>query len=368
MSGEIKPRILIVDDEKLVLMGLKYILEEENYLVDICYNGEEALRVIENNFYEVVIADIVMKGIDGIALLKRIKEKYPLTEVIIITAYGSMKNALEAIREGAFDYIQKPFNADELKIRMQRALEKITNFRELQKAKDTLAKTNEELKELLRIASHDLNNPLLAARGYLEILEEEIKPYITPNMKRYLESIYNNLQSIKAILEGVLDLSRIKDKEASFKTLNFADVVKEVVNSFKYRLEEERINLCLKKDFPKVYGDPVMLRTLLSNLVDNAIKFQKANASKREIKIGWTDQGKYYHFFVEDNGIGIPKEEQEIIFKPMVRGKGVERYGTGLGLSFVQTIANKHGGQAWVKSTVGKGSTFYFSLPKKIGI
>lgn len=129
-----RPKILVVDDEEDILNILKFLLEKEGYEVDTAPNGEEALKKVERNTYDIVLTDLRMPGIDGMTVLEKTKEIRPSTEVVIMTAYASIESAVEAIKKGATDYLVKPFINEDLKMRIRRILE----HRNLQKEVEIL--------------------------------------------------------------------------------------------------------------------------------------------------------------------------------------------------------------------------------------
>ncbi|MGB9761325.1 MAG: sigma-54-dependent transcriptional regulator [Caldimicrobium thiodismutans] len=155
-----KPKILVVDDEVDILNILKFLLEREGYEVDTTLNGEEAIKKIEKNYYDIVLTDLRMPGISGIVLLEKTKELSPSTEVVIMTAYASIESAVEAIKKGAADYIVKPFINEDLKMRLRRILEHKKLQREVEILKYQLSQkitgdlffgTSPQMQEILRL-------------------------------------------------------------------------------------------------------------------------------------------------------------------------------------------------------------------------
>jgi light-regulated signal transduction histidine kinase (bacteriophytochrome) len=166
------------------------------------------------------------------------------------------------------------------------------------------------------------------------------------------------------LIEDLLNLSRIGRIKNIEPGIDLNELLSDVKKNLIYALEERKVDLILKPDFPKVTCDRIRISEVFSNLVSNAIKYTKKD-TKPVIEIGWSDKKDLYEFYVKDNGIGIEKQYYDKIFQIFQRlhAKG-EYEGTGAGLTIVKKIVENHGGKIWVESEVGVGSTFYFTLPK----
>lgn len=225
-----------------------------------------------------------------------------------------------------------------------------------------------ELKSLMiRLASHDLRNPLHLARGFFEFLVEESQP-LTPDQAELARRVQNNLDTMRQLIDNLLNLERVAEAAHSrWELLDIRSLVQEVLREQYVRAELRRQRLGFKAEgaIPKVEGDRYMLRHALFNLMDNALKY---TPEEGEITVRvWAEDGEV-RVTVQDTGIGVPTADQPRVFDRFYRGRqpGVEQVaGTGLGLSLVLAIVQQHKGRVWVESegSPGKGSTFGIALP-----
>ncbi|MCA0453049.1 MAG: GAF domain-containing sensor histidine kinase [Chloroflexi bacterium] len=225
--------------------------------------------------------------------------------------------------------------------------------------------------EMIRMASHDLKNPLQAAMANLELLHDDLELLRNPEIDLSMTAINTQLTRMNKIINGVLDLERIKSGQLLTEVCTAEQVVNEVMQDMRYLASEKRITLQAEigDDLPHFKADPDQFGQALVNLVENAIKFTKSNGHVI-IKVGL--EKNRLCFAVQDNGIGIPPELQEHVFERFWRGgqrgqNGAEHItGTGLGLSLVKTIVENHSGEVRLTSTPGIGTVFYVLLPAMI--
>ncbi len=233
--------------------------------------------------------------------------------------------------------------------------------KKLQNQNQELKRSNEELEQFAYVASHDLQEPLRTISNFTDILKEEYGDIFDDTGKEYLDFIVSSSFKMKLLIKDLLALSRVDRKQDIFVVTNLNDVLREV----KIMLDNaiERKNAIIEcENLPAVQGDKVQLTQLWLNLISNALKFNQLD-KQIKIKIGVTSQDNYWLFYIKDNGIGIKSEYKEKIFVIFQRLNS--RYeGTGIGLALCRKIVNRHGGQIWVDSEVGKGSTFYLTMPK----
>ncbi len=226
----------------------------------------------------------------------------------------------------------------------------------------------EKLKsEMIRMASHDLRNPLNNIMGYIELLAYSLAPDgPTPDQAQYLDNLRRSAQTMGSLLEDLLTLERIEsEREKGWTTFNFAGLVTEVVEEHRpnAELKQHALRLFCPPGLPSVRGSVIQIRQAIANLVSNAIKYTPDGG---EIKVVVSCDGERLLLKVVDNGYGISKERQGRLFERFYRARepGTDHInGTGLGLSLVKTVVERHGGQVWFESTLGKGSTFGFWLP-----
>lgn len=222
---------------------------------------------------------------------------------------------------------------------------------------------NAELERFTYTVSHDLKSPLVTIKGFLGYLEQHVK---TGNVKRFQEDaqrIANAVDKMSKLLSDLLELSRIGRMMNPAQTVTFDDVAREALNLVQGRLEERGVAVQIQPNLPKVRGDHQRLIEVLQNLIDNAAKYM-GDQPQPKIEIGQRgeEDGKPI-CFVKDNGMGIAREHHERIFGLFNKLDSTSE-GTGVGLTLVKRIIEFHGGRIWVESEAGKGSAFYFTLPR----
>jgi signal transduction histidine kinase len=369
---ESNPKILVIDDEEGLRDMLSFSLGKEGYKVSTARNGEEGIKKATEEDIDIVITDIKMPGMDGIAVLGKIKEINPRIEVIVATGYGTIESAIESLRKGAFDYINKPFNIDELLAILSKANEtkqlrsELVSMKNLDKLKD----------ELLSMIAHELRTPLTAVGGAVKLLMGN--SLIEDGMRNELFTIMNrNVQRIRILIDSILDFSKM---EAGFWVLKKTDVSAPgmAVNSIKQIMplaENEKIEIVRQKDLSGrehpaegiiVNCDQEQIERVLTNFLSNSIKYTPVGG-KIAVWAERADEG--VKFVVEDNGKGISKESLEKVFDKFYRVDNSltkKEYGLGLGLSICKKVIELHGGKTWAESEgAGLGSKFIFTLPAK---
>ncbi len=255
-----------------------------------------------------------------------------------------------------------------------RLLESIANLTEiaLDKAmlyEDTINKSieienrNKELDDFTYVVSHDLKEPLISIEGYSKILLKDYKDNVDEDGREYLGTVVQSSGRMKSLIDDLLTLSRLGRTAEATKVVSVADTVNEIVHDLQFTLREKHIRLLVSPDLPQVQYNPTQLAMVFRNLIANAMKFNdKADPS---IAIGMNEEPTEYVFSVADNGIGIEQQYFDRIFMIFQRLQRSEEYrGTGAGLTIVKKIVENHRGRIWLESTLGIGTTFYFTVPK----
>ena len=392
-------KILIADDESVSRRLLQTYLEKWGYQVTPARDGAEAWRLFEDDHFPMVITDWVMPEMDGSGLLRRIRASarpgYVYT--ILLTAKSQKEDLVEGMEAGADDFLTKPFDRDELRVRL-RAGERIIrleqNLRETQAA---LIQT-EQLASLGRLAAgvaHEINNPIsfvinnvavlrrdvqaalsllgtydegraalsrtepaLAAR--LARLEEEMDlPYLRANVDRIFDSSAEGLRRIRAIVQNLRDFARLD--EAEYKDVDLNTAVQSTLVALGRELDQKAIRVQTDfQELPPVACHPGKINQVFLNILRNAIQ---ASGHEGTIEVRTrADQAEAVCVEIEDHGGGISPEHLPHIFEPFFTTKPVGG-GTGLGLSVSYGIVRDHGGALEVESTVGQGSLFRIRLP-----
>jgi len=234
---------------------------------------------------------------------------------------------------------------------------------QLKKALEELKQKNQELDEYTYTVSHELKTPLIAIQGFSAILYKKCKSKLSKNMVLYLRRISQASERLERMVSDLLKLSRAGRKTGKFKKVNINSAVETSLKHFESSIKEKHIDVKLTPEFPTVYCDRSRIIEVFDNLIGNAVKYT-GSQEKPKIKIGWKKQKERYQFWVEDNGIGIKEEDVKRIFKVFAQGSTVSsEEGTGVGLSIAKKVIESHGGRIWVKSELGAGATFYFTIP-----
>ncbi len=371
-------RILVIDDEPGIREGCKRALTPQGFIVDVAQNGLEGLEKIKADGYDVILLDIMMPGVGGIELLSLIREHDPHAVCIIITGYGTVQLAVSAIKRGAYDFLTKPFTVDDLLLAVTHGLEHRRLLLEEQRLKALEAETQQlayekrKLEEVekakaafIRLVTHELQAPIAAIQGYLQLI---LDGYVEPEKQReLLEKASARAQEQMALIGDLLTLSKLRDARQREKAtdVRLDELLREVLEPFQTQAAEKGVLLRanIEGEIPPVRGIPGEFKSLWTNLISNAIKYTPSGGSVAvSLRM---DDGKIIGR-VSDTGIGIPPEARDRLFTEFFRAdnaKALALRGTGLGLVIVKQAIENAGGQIWVESELGRGTTFTFTIP-----
>jgi signal transduction histidine kinase len=373
-------QLLLVDDEPGILKVLGISLADRGYQVLTAESGEQALRVFHETHPEVILTDIKMPGMDGIELLKRIKEESPNTEVIMITGHGEMELAIQSLKYDASDFITKPIDDEALDIALRRALEKLSYKKKLKEYTENLEKLVEEktrkLVEAERLAAvgqtvaglaHAIKNITSGLTGGMYVLEQGIELENKSYLSQGWQMIKGNVQKIKSMAVDLLNYA--KDREPEYQLCDPNLPAQEVYDLMLSRATETGVALkiALAQSLPQAWFDREGIHRVLLNLVTNAIDActdiscapKTCEVFLRTLK----PQGWAVEYQVTDNGCGIDEETRKKVFQIFFSTKGSK--GTGLGLMIAKKIVDEHGGLIDLSSEKGKGTVFRVRLPEK---
>ncbi len=351
-----KVKILIIDDEAIVLKSCLRILRDESYEIETASSGDEGLKRVSEKEYDIVITDLKMPGISGMEVLETLVKKQPDVTVIIFTGYATVENAREALKKGAFDYIPKPFTNEELRNVVKNAI----------KAREDSTYT--KMLDLMAIVSHELKSPISTVHLTAESLYRGYLGKLDPEQQKTVESIIRNCQYLEDIIRNYIDLSKmdIDNLESFNQKVNFIDdVVQHILDIPEYSKNIKQMEIVTDfKVKPVINGDPNLLEIVIKNLINNSIKYGKANT---KIILSMYEDNREYVFSIFNEGPGISREDIENrLFRKFSRlkQKGTEGVkGSGLGLYICKKIIEKHNGKIWAESE-GDWVKFSFSLPK----
>jgi len=364
-----KPLIACIDDEAMNLELLKFTIKQIDCEVLAIQHSQEALALLKKNVPNVILLDVRMPYLDGFELCELIKSTSILKNIpiIFITGMGKTENKVKGFELGGVDYVTKPFNKHELLARIKTQLNLSEAKRILSKQATDLKKENVLKDRLFSIIGHDLRSPLSAIKMQLDFI---LRGIIDPKDANFINKTVHNLNATTDEAFNLLDnlLGWAKSESGSLS------IIKENVNMLKLvnqcarlqKLALETKNITLQITIPEntfVYADMNMIKTVLRNLLSNAIKFTPVEGT---ITISAKLEKEFWNISVSDSGVGISEEDLVKVLntEQHFSKEGTEQEaGTGLGLILCQDFIVKNGGTLWVDSTLGKGSTFTFSVP-----
>ncbi|GAB4483130.1 MAG: HAMP domain-containing sensor histidine kinase [Anaerolineales bacterium] len=373
-------RILVIDDEQGIREGIKRGLTPQGYLVESAENGEQGLALFRAQPFDLVLIDVMMPGISGIDLIKEIHQIDPDTVCIIITGYATVEMAVRAIKEGAYDFLTKPFSVDDLLLVVRQGLErrKLTletkRLQHIEEQARKLAAEKARLEELdrakmqfIRLVTHELQAPIAAIHTYLRLI---LEGYVSPEEQRgIIEKCLARAQEQMKLISDLLLLGRVQAQvqEGKLERVDMDEIVQAVVEKFQPQALEKGLEFRLQiQPGPKiVQGNRDHFTSVWTNLIGNAIKYTEKGYLEVILRV---ENGKVIGE-VRDSGIGIPEAEQVHLFEEFFRASNAKkssRQGTGLGLSIVKRVVEAAGGEVWVVSKEGEGSTFGFSIPQAV--
>lgn len=385
------PRVLVVDDEDSVRITTAAILEQEGYTVDTAEDGHEALSQIERRDYDLVLTDLRMQGMDGGALLTELNTKYPDIVTVVLTGYASIESSIEALRQGAYDYLVKPCIIEDLKHTVRRGVEHRRLMLAEQRARTNLEQLNRELEQ--RVAERTaelthLNEELAEANRakdvFLATLSHELRTPLTPvlgwvtlmrtgglsakEMAQALDTIERNARLQARLIDDLLDISRIISGKLhlEYEPVDLNTIAETAVETVRSLAEAAQVKLDVSlPDAPLiVQGSPVRLQQIVWNFLSNAIKFTPAGG-RVSLRLERADDEA--RLIVQDTGIGIPPEFLPHVFDRFRQADGSttrQHGGLGLGLAIVDALAKLHHGQVRAESAgVGHGARFTFTIP-----
>lgn len=352
--------ILVVDDENGPRQALRLLLKEyvSIYTAD---NAQSAREFITHEGADVVVTDIRMPGESGIDLLQWIKDRQPATEVIILTGYGEVESAARAVELGAFAYLEKPFDNDQMVSYVRNALEK--HNRELERRQlEKLALEANRFETVGRFISgmlHDLGTPLSVIATNIDLIL--LKPEL-PGKDKRLSVVRNQANYCNDLVRSAMNILRNPSQETELLDVN--EIVENCLDVGGPVMSRQGV--VIQRDFapalPLVKGEFGLIRQALLNLITNACQAMHKQLVPREILLRtWSDDEAVY-ISVADTGPGISQEMRDKIFQPFFSTKGNQ--GTGIGLAAVCNIMHRHKGEVFLGAAPGRGAEFVLRFPR----
>ncbi len=365
-------KVLVVDDEQSVATTIKAILELDGSDVTAVTSGKEALTQIREHEFDVVLTDLRLDDLDGIEVLHETQKLWPDTVAIMLTGYASLESAVAALRGGAYDYLIKPSDVDELRATIGRALER----RRLRQRLVELEQLDRLKTQFLSMASHELRTPLTAVSGFMQIARRRMsrlsgatdvpEPWRAEAQRAdaTLEMANRQSKKLARLIDELLDVSRLQQGRVEMRLaeVDLADVVREVAERMQILSKGNQIETKIAGTAP-IVADRDRIEQVLENLVGNAFKYSPENG---RVELSLHASGVNATVSVRDEGIGVAPGEVEKIFGLFYRSpdpRADHVGGLGLGLYISREIVARHHGRLWAERNAGAGTTFHVTLP-----
>jgi two-component system sensor histidine kinase/response regulator len=360
MEGQ--ERILVIDDDESLQKSCRMVFSREGYAVEPALDGISGLEKHKRFQPDLVLVDLKMPGLGGLDVLKKLKQADPDCVAIVITGYGTIESAVEAMKRGAYDFLPKPFGPDQLRIIVRRGLERRRFIRET-------ARLRRE-KELMRnnfisMVSHELRSPLNAVQQNLMVITSGLGGEISGQARQTILSMQTRIKALISLINDWLSLARIESGEilGSKEPVDLRATLSEVIETLAPLADERQVSLevTASPDLHRITGNKQALLMLFTNLIHNGIKYNR-QGGRVETELRRLDGSVEAR--IKDTGVGISSEDLPLIFEQFYRVKGEGRTeGSGLGLSISRRIVEAHSGTIDVQSEPGKGTVFRVCLP-----
>jgi signal transduction histidine kinase len=364
-----KFRLLIVDDEPASMRALCDTLEYEGYEPTGFTAPSEALAAMREKSFDLLLADLQMPGTNGIDLMRSAQLIDPTLVAIIMTGHGALDTAIAAMKAGALDYIQKPIKLATTLPVLERALsvrqlriEKARLEQNVRERTEELKIANRELEAFSFSVSHDLRAPLRAVSTFTQALLKEHVENLSDEGKRLLQNVSAGALHMDRLITDLLRLSQLNRQPLNKQPVKLGELAHKVYDGMAQERAGRDIEFVVG-DLPSWQVDAGLIQQVFVNLLSNAIKFTRER-EKTRIEVGYRMDGTTLVVFVKDNGVGFNMKYMNKLFGVFQRLHSADQFeGTGVGLSIVRRIVERHGGKVWVDGEQDQGATFYFSLP-----
>jgi len=366
--------VLVVDDELGMRLGVERTLRNFNFplpefddnvhfSIEMAGTGKEAFQILDQNRTDIVILDYKLPDTQGLEILVKLMEEKKDLLTIMVTAYASLEVAISATKNGAFDFLAKPFTPEELRNTIKKAAKHIYVTRKARKLEEEKRQVRFQF---ISVLAHELKSPLAAVENYLVMMKDRV---IGDELVKYDNMIDRSLIRIDGMRKMIFDLLDLTKIESGQKQRNLTNV--NIISSAKFAIEgvllnaKERnitINLDCKDDVIELLADSSELDIVFNNIVSNAVKYNKDNG---QINLGISKENDFIKIVCKDTGIGMSKEDLEKLFGEFVRIKNAQTkniMGSGLGLSILKKIVKLYNGEINVESEVDIGTTFTLTL------
>jgi len=361
--------VLVVDDEKAHVTALCAALEQEGYAITGFDSAPAALAALQQRSFELILTDLMMPQMDGITLLRLAREIDSDVAGVVMTGHATIDTAVKAMQAGAYDYILKPVRlngllpviARSLEARRLRCLNRDLEQRIHARTRE-LEAANRDLEAFSYSVSHDLRAPLRAIHGYCSGVLDDYSAELPEQARSALQTVLSSTVGLGELIEGLLSFARCGRESLALRRVSMRALVEEVLSELR-RQNPQRCVCVTVEELPDCAADPQLLKQVVVNLLSNAYKFTAGRDNAR-IRIGNAVREGMNAYFVEDNGAGFDMSYASKLFGVFQRLHSQREFkGSGVGLSIVRRIIERHGGEVWAEGRPGEGATFHFTVP-----
>lgn len=352
------PLLLNVDDYAPARYAKTKILRQAGFDVLEAATGKAALEIAAERRPYLIMLDVNLPDINGLEVCRRIKANIDTASITVVQTSAShiqSQSQVQGLDNGADAYLTEPIEPS-LLVATIRALLRA------RQAEDSLRRSNEELKQLSYMLSHELNEPLRMVTSYVQLLARRYRGRLDQDADEYIGYAVEGVQRMQQFIQDILRYTRTANIVTERQKVQGEAVLRYALQNLKGAVEESGAKIT-HDPLPELLGDEMGLAHLLQNLVGNAIKYRKPDVTPK-IHIGVGDRASHWRFCVQDNGVGMDPKYYDRVFGMFQRLHGKEVSGSGIGLALCKRIVETHGGQIWVESTPGEGSTFFFTILK----
>jgi two-component system sensor histidine kinase/response regulator len=366
------PTILIVDDNAPNRLAMRMALHDKDYVIREAASGRDALLSLAHINPDLILLDIMMPEMDGYKVCQQLRqsEQTATMPVIFVTAVDDDVDRMRGFEVGGSDYITKPFLPEELAARVDVHLQAYLRQRKIeemrQQDRDFFNWLNQERDNLLEQLQHDVRSPLSRIKVAIHLAKRAFPD--NPTVQKYIRLTNSAVADTNALIASFLEIIKLgTGRYLSIERVSIRAFLQEIAEIYQDTADNEGIQFTTIFDPVLDSGevicrvDPLQMKRVLQNLIDNAIKFTNHGG---EVTLESKTLDNSVYFIVSDTGPGIAPADTEHIFQRFHRAESAhEQEGSGLGLYIAKEIVTQHEGRIWVESTLGKGSTFYVSIP-----
>jgi len=375
MNEQIK--ILIFEDNPNDAELIKRELKKGGlqFTAEVAPDKDSFLGLLDKFVPDILLADYSVPGYNGLAAMDEARKRFSTVPVVIVSGTIGEEFAVECLKAGATDYVLKD-KLTKLPSVIERALKEAEQLLEKKRADEALVRlteelrrSNKELEEFAKVASHDLREPLRAVAGFVQLLKDRFDDKLDDKGRSYIQFAVDGAKRMDELLSGLLECSKAQITDEPPSKIPAQEALNAAITILHKRIIETGAVITFDK-LPIVNASGRQLTQLFANLIDNAIKFRSEPGERSErsdkrpaIHVGCQKQDTHWQFSIRDNGIGIEQQFQERIFNIFQRLHTRQQHpGCGVGLTICRKIVERHGGRIWVESQKGQGSTFHFTI------